>query len=75
MTRRAWFIWTSWDHIHERIPDLFFVTQWSPYCRDRCVLSRAMLLSEAATRDVLWEKVFLEILQNSQENTCARASF
>ena len=30
---------------------------------------------EAATRGVLWKKVLLEILQNSQENTCARASF
>ena len=28
---------------------------------------------EAATRGVLWNKVFLEILQNSQENTCAGA--
>ena len=27
---------------------------------------------EAATRGVLEEKVFLGILQNSQENTCAR---
>ena len=31
--------------------------------------------SEAATEGVLQEKVFLEILQNSQENACARASF
>ena len=31
--------------------------------------------SEAATRDVLWKKVFLEISQNSQENTGARVSF
>ena len=30
---------------------------------------------EAATRGVLWKKVFLEISQNSQENTCVRASF
>ena len=30
---------------------------------------------EAATRDVLQEKVFLEISQNSQGKTCARASF
>ena len=29
---------------------------------------------EAATRGVLPEKVFLEISQNSQENTCARVS-
>ena len=30
---------------------------------------------EAATRGVLWKKVFLEISQNSQENTGARVSF
>ena len=28
--------------------------------------------SEAATRGALWEKVLLEISQNSQENTCAK---
>ena len=31
--------------------------------------------TEAATRGVLYKKVFLEISQYSQENTCARASF
>ena len=31
--------------------------------------------SEAATGDVLLKSVFLEILQNPQENTCARVSF
>ena len=31
--------------------------------------------SEAATRGVLCKKVFLEISQNSQENTCTRVSF
>ena len=31
--------------------------------------------SEAATRDVLYEKVLLEISQNSQENTWTRVSF
>ena len=30
---------------------------------------------DAATVGVLWKKVFLEISQNSQENTCARVSF
>ena len=30
---------------------------------------------EAATRGVLCKMVFLEISQNSQENTCARVSF
>ena len=34
-----------------------------------------MIASEAANRGVLWKKVFLEISQNSQENTCARVSF
>ena len=32
-------------------------------------------IPEAVTRDVLWKKVFLEISQNSPENTCARVSF
>ena len=32
-------------------------------------------ITEAATEGVLWEKMFLKILQNSQENTCARVSF
>ena len=31
--------------------------------------------TEAVTRGVVQEKVFLEILQNSQENTCTKASF
>ena len=34
-----------------------------------------MYILEAATRDVIWENVFLEISQNSQENTCSRVSF
>ena len=33
------------------------------------------IYKEAATTGVLWKKVFLEISQNSQEKTCARASF
>ena len=33
------------------------------------------LPAESATGGVLWKKMFLEILQNSQENTSARASF
>ena len=32
-------------------------------------------MPEAATGDVLQEGVFLEILQNSQENTYTRVSF
>ena len=33
------------------------------------------LPAESATGGVLWKKMFLEISQNSQENTSARASF
>ena len=43
----------------------------------RCFLYMAChikVLPEAATGAVLLEKVFLEISQNSQENTCARVS-
>ena len=31
--------------------------------------------TEAATRAVLWKKVFLKISQNSQENSFVRVSF
>ena len=34
-----------------------------------------MIFTEAATRGVLQEKVFLGISQNSQENTCDRVPF
>ena len=44
-------------------------------CSSRCNKKRNIRWSEAATRGVLWKKVFLEISQNSQENTCARVSF
>ena len=33
------------------------------------------MATEAATACVLKEKVFLEVLKNSQKNTCARVSF
>ena len=36
---------------------------------------KEVTFSEAGIGDVLLKKVFLEILQNSQENTCARVSF
>ena len=37
--------------------------------------SHKFSVPEAGTRSVLWKKVFLKILQNSQGNTCARVSF
>ena len=36
---------------------------------------KIVFCSEAATRGVLCKKVFLEISQNLQENTCGRVSF
>ena len=34
-----------------------------------------MVFLQAVTQRCSWKKVFLEILQNSQENTCASVSF
>ena len=51
----------------------FYFVTWSrkaPW--PRC---QVILWAEVATRGVLWKKVFLEISQNEQENTCARVSF
>ena len=39
------------------------------------LISQLLRITEAATRDALEEKVFLEISQNSAENTCTRVSF
>ena len=33
------------------------------------------IVPEAATGGVLWKKMFLKTSQNSQQNTCTRASF
>ena len=64
---------------------LSHTTQWALRCEIKmsiwCVIinfeqiSHLVVLSEAATRGVLWKEVFLEISQNSQENTCTRVSF
>ena len=43
--------------------------------REISTISLSLHMTEAATRGVLLKKVFLEISQNSQENTCARVSF
>ena len=39
------------------------------------IVYHSVLLTETTTRGVLWKKVFLNVLQNSQENTCTRVSF
>ena len=38
-------------------------------------ITKFAIFAEAATGGVLWKKVFLKILQNSQENTCVGVSF
>ena len=43
------------------------------FVNKKCV--KWFLLQKQSSRGVLCEKVFLEISQNSQENTCARVSF
>ena len=50
---------------------MFFLTSFAQY---RLRL-RDKVFTEAATRGVLFKKAFLEISQNSQENTCSRVSF
>ena len=57
--------------------DFFYVKEANTsYCllSDRIFVT-SDIFSEAATWGVLWKKVFLEISQNSQENTCARVLF
>ena len=48
----------------------FVIENWRIYLH-----INQLLALEAATRGVLQEKVFHKISQNSQESTCARASF
>ena len=38
-------------------------------------MSKSIWNTEVVVRMCSWKKVFLQILQNSQENTCARVSF
>ena len=46
------------------------------YCCWNTILIDTLEMAQyAATGDILQEKVFLEISQNAQEKTCARASF
>ena len=48
---------------------------WYGHFVERTVSAEFRAVTDAATRGVLWKKVFLEISQNSQENTCARVLF
>ena len=44
-------------------------------CNVSLPCNNVTIVSEAVTGVALQEKLFLEILQNSQENTCPRVSF
>ena len=73
-----------WENYHVTQRKIFYQVfeksdQWvgkKIYSEENIVSIHGQLLqlSEAATRGALWEKVFPEILQISQENTCARVS-
>ena len=52
-----------------------FILENKAFCWNTTLIDTVERAQESATGDVLLEKVFLEILQNSQEKTCARASF
>ena len=61
---------TEKDDIHPR-----FILDSSYFSWNTTFIETLERAQEAATGDVLQEKVFLEISQNSQRKTCARASF
>ena len=58
------------DDIHPR-----FIVDSSYFYWNNTFIGTLERAQEVATRNVLQEKVFLEISENSQGNPCARASF
>ena len=61
---------TEKDDIHPR-----FILDSSFFCWNAAFIDTLERAQEAVTGDILQEKVFLDISQNSQWKTCARASF
>ena len=61
---------TEKDDIHPR-----FILDSSYFCWNTTFIDTPQRAQETVTRDVPQKKVFLEISQNSQGKTCARASF
>ena len=53
----------------------YIIQRWLSSRKQQQCLCELHLWFEAATGGVLYEKVSLEISQNSQENTCARVLF
>ena len=58
--------------IIKHMPQLVYILTFK---KKTLVLDLHMFPTEAVTRRCSVKKVFLEILQNSHENTCARVSF
>ena len=52
---------------------LILYSEWES--NSQCMLQNGFFYTEAATEGVLYTKVFLNISENSQKNTCARVSF
>ena len=59
--------WVTWKFLANR--NMQKLKRWSSFVKSN------KLISEAAVQRCSVNKVFLEISQNSQENTCARVSF
>ena len=66
-------------HLLEHTYTKYIHTYWGivkAYSDMFTTLNNSLILAtDTATRGVLWKKLFLEISQNSQENTCARVSY
>ena len=45
------------------------------YVKEKKKKNATEIIPEAATRCLLWKKVFLKVAHNSQENTCVGVTF
>ena len=61
-------------HFQKRKRNLYKIILGSLFCGNFFALV-FLIITEAAIRGALCKKVFVEISQHSQKNTCARASF
>ena len=71
-------LFSVWNFHNEKVVFcLVSLGTWKHDCvmNKRDIFSFLLLVTEATTRGVLFKKVFLEISQNSQENTCEESLF
>ena len=61
--------------VFSNISLLFTVSLWLKFLIEKFYTCYYMLKTEAGAQRYSVKKVFLKILQNSEENTCARVSF